>query len=53
MARVSFILRTKRGASALAFDTIEAARNAKATHEKRVGIPFQIVRQTITEETVA
>lgn len=51
--RTAFILRTNRGANALAFDTLEAARAAKTTHERRVGIPFRIIKQTITEEAVS
>lgn len=53
MSRTAFILRTNRGANALAFDTLEAARAAKATHERRVGIPFRIIKQTIIEEAVS
>lgn len=52
MSRTAFILRTNRGANALAFDTLEAAKAAKATHERRVGIPFRIIEQTITEKEI-
>lgn len=53
MTKASFLLRTNRGTNALAFDTLEAARAAKATHERRVGIPFRIIEQTIQEREVA
>jgi hypothetical protein len=53
MTRVAFILRTNRGANALSFDSLERAQAAKAIHESRVKVPFQIVRQTITEDVIA
>lgn len=53
MTARTFILRTSRGANALAFDSLTAAREAKAQHEKRVGIAFRIIEQTISEREVA
>lgn len=53
MSAATFILRTSRGANALAFDSLAAAREAKAAHERRVGIRFRIIEQIITEREVA